>query len=318
VPETGARTASATDRGCDVTIPIRRHSRVTACTGVAGRRGPSAMVSYRRHAMTGGYIPFYKCKDHSSLRSVAFGTLPPARGHAAALDVVGAGDVCQSGTACDGRDNIHCETDHRSTEVLRDLTLRSDARTAPTPRAGTHLREDLRVVVVRDGLHDSLCALGRVTRLQRVSDAALSVTGRREPTLKMPEPTKTPSQPSCIISAASAAKAISDGGTDIRQSRTGRRDPTGGEVDDREALQARHLLEEVERRLDVLRVRVQLLLVHAHHAAHGRGHVALVAHGLDDVARAGLALCADHRRALGDAAQRLPEVAAPAHERHLV
>ena len=46
-------------------------------------------------------------------------------------------------------------------------------------------------------------------------------------------------------------------------------------------------------------------------------HRAHVAHRLDDVAGAGLALGADHRRALADAAQRLAEVAAAAHERHL-
>ena len=41
-----------------------------------------------------------------------------------------------------------------------------------------------------------------------------------------------------------------------------------------------------------------------------------VAHGLDDVAGAGLALRADHGRALADAAQRLAEVGGAAHERH--
>ena len=47
-------------------------------------------------------------------------------------------------------------------------------------------------------------------------------------------------------------------------------------------------------------------------AGDDRAHVA---HGLDDVAGAGLALGADHRRALADAPQRLAEVAAAAHER---
>ena len=41
-----------------------------------------------------------------------------------------------------------------------------------------------------------------------------------------------------------------------------------------------------------------------------------MAHGLDDVAGAGLALRADHRRALGDAAQRLAQVGGAADERH--
>jgi hypothetical protein len=42
-----------------------------------------------------------------------------------------------------------------------------------------------------------------------------------------------------------------------------------------------------------------------------------VAHGLDDVAGAGLALGADHGRAFGDAAQGFAEVARAAHEGHL-
>ncbi len=42
-----------------------------------------------------------------------------------------------------------------------------------------------------------------------------------------------------------------------------------------------------------------------------------MAHGLDDVAGAGLALRADHRRALADAPQRLAQIAAAADERHL-
>jgi len=46
-------------------------------------------------------------------------------------------------------------------------------------------------------------------------------------------------------------------------------------------------------------------------------HGARVAHSLDDVARACLALRAQHGGALGDAAQRLAQVAAAAHERHL-
>ena len=48
--------------------------------------------------------------------------------------------------------------------------------------------------------------------------------------------------------------------------------------------------------------------------AADRAHVA---HGLDDVAGAGLALRADHRRALGDAPQRLAQVGGAADERHL-
>ena len=42
-----------------------------------------------------------------------------------------------------------------------------------------------------------------------------------------------------------------------------------------------------------------------------------MAHGLDDVAGAGLAFCPDHGRALVDASQRLAEIPAAANERHL-
>ena len=42
-----------------------------------------------------------------------------------------------------------------------------------------------------------------------------------------------------------------------------------------------------------------------------------MAHGLHHVARAGLALGADHRGALGDAAQRLAQIAGAADERHV-
>ncbi len=48
------------------------------------------------------------------------------------------------------------------------------------------------------------------------------------------------------------------------------------------------------------------------HVAHDRPQVA---HRLDDVARAGLALGADHGRPLADAAQRLTQVGGSAHER---
>src|SRR5690606_234915 len=44
--------------------------------------------------------------------------------------------------------------------------------------------------------------------------------------------------------------------------------------------------------------------------------LAHVAHGLDDIAGAGFALGADHRRTFTDAAQRFPEVSGTAHEWH--
>ena len=41
-----------------------------------------------------------------------------------------------------------------------------------------------------------------------------------------------------------------------------------------------------------------------------------MAHGFDDVARAGFALGANHRRAFGNAPQRFAQIARAAHERH--
>ena len=76
-----------------------------------------------------------------------------------------------------------------------------------------------------------------------------------------------------------------------------------------------HLADQVERRLELLGGDEQLVLAHALQVADAGPEGADVADGLDDVARAGLALGADHRRALVDPAQRLAEIAAAAHER---
>ena len=119
------------------------------------------------------------------------------------------------------------------------------------------------------------------------------------PDLKIPEPTNTPSTPSCIISAASAGVAIPPAekfttgrrpcSATIRTSSTGA--PSSLAFDD--------------------------VLLGAERRALGdvAEDLALVADGLDDVAGAGLALRADHRGALGDPAQRLAQVPSPAHER---
>ena len=117
----------------------------------------------------------------------------------------------------------------------------------------------------------------------------------------MPEPTNTPSAPSCIISAASA----------------GRGDAAGGEVDDRQAALRGDPRDQLERRPQVLGRGRQLRRVERLEPPDPARDRAHVAHGLDDVAGAGLALGADHRRALGDAPQRLAEVGRAAHERHL-
>lgn len=98
--------------------------------------------------------------------------------------------------------------------------------------------------------------------------------------------------------------------------RTRSRNPPRGKVDHGQPLEPRGLLDEMERRLYVLGERVQLLLVHDARLADLAVDRAFMAHGLDDVARARLALGADERRALGDAPQGLAEVARAAHEGH--
>lgn len=128
-----------------------------------------------------------------------------------------------------------------------------------------------------------------------------------------------PSHPSCIIKAASAIT-----GTQVRRhnarsdklhTRSG--DTARSKVNDGQPLQPRGLLEEMERRLQVLRVGVQLFLAHDACLADLAHDSALVADCLDDVACAGLALSADEGGALGDTAQGLAEVACTADERHL-
>ena len=120
--------------------------------------------------------------------------------------------------------------------------------------------------------------------------------------LKMPDPTNTPSAPSCIISAASAGVARPPAEkltTGSRPSAATRRTSSSGARSSFAA--ARQLVAcraTVSRRMPGL----------------DRAHVA---HRLDDVAGAGLALGADHRRALGDPPQRLAQIGGAAHERHL-
>ena len=120
------------------------------------------------------------------------------------------------------------------------------------------------------------------------------------PDLKMPEPTKTPSMPSCIMGAASA------GG-----------DASGGKVHHGEAAEGLGLAHELERRADLLGIDEDLVLVHRLEAADVAHDGAAVAHRLDDVAGARLALGANHGGTLRDAAERLAEVAAAAEHGHL-
>ncbi|PUZ68123.1 hypothetical protein GQ55_2G000300 [Panicum hallii var. hallii] len=148
----------------------------------------------------------------------------------------------------------------------------------PEPRAD--VGQDVGVAVVRDGLDDGAGAARRV--------AALEDAGADED--------------------AVAAELHHERGVG------GRGDSPRGELDDGEAAQLLGLHDEVVRRGDALGVGEDLVVVHVAERADVAHDGADVAHGLDDVARAGLPLGADHGGALADAAQRLPEVAAAAHE----
>ena len=116
----------------------------------------------------------------------------------------------------------------------------------------------------------------------------------------MPEPTKTASAPSCMTSEASAGVAMPP----AQNSGTGRRPGLGD------------LLDEVDRRLEALGPPVALGGIGRRELPDVTEDRPQVADGLDDVAGAGLALRADHRRALGDPPERLAEVGGAADERH--
>ena len=117
--------------------------------------------------------------------------------------------------------------------------------------------------------------------------------------LKMPEPTNTASAPSCMARAASAGVARPP----AQNSGTGQLAGLG------------QLLHEADRRLQALGPVEELGRVGLGDLADVAEDRPQVAHGLDDVAGAGLALRADHGGALADAPQRLAEVGGAAHER---
>ncbi len=95
-----------------------------------------------------------------------------------------------------------------------------------------------------------------------------------------------------------------------------RRDAAGGEVRDRQPARLAPRAARARRaRRASLASAIRSSGSSGRQAADAGRDRAHVAHGLDDVAGAGLALGADQRRALADAAQRLAEVAAAAHER---
>ena len=119
--------------------------------------------------------------------------------------------------------------------------------------------------------------------------------------LKMPEPTNTPSAPSCIISDASAGVAMPPAQNSTTGSLPASATPrtrSSGAWCSLAAVASSDVVERLQ-------------------AADLGADAAHVAHGLDDVAGARLALGADHRRALADPPQRLAEVGRAADERDL-
>jgi hypothetical protein len=148
------------------------------------------------------------------------------------------------------------------------------------PESGADVRQDLRVAVVRDGLHDGARPARGV--------AALEDAGADE---------------DAVASELHHERGVGRGGDSPR-----------GELDDGEAAQLLGLHDEVVGCGDALGVGEDLVVVHVAEGADVAHDGADVADGLDDVASAGLALGADHGGALADAAQGLAEVAAAADE----
>ena len=116
----------------------------------------------------------------------------------------------------------------------------------------------------------------------------------------MPEPTKLPSAPSCIISAASAGVAIPP----AQNSTTGRRPFSAtSRTSSSGACSSFAAAGSSDR-------------VHRREPPDLALDQPDMANRLHHVAGAGLALGADHRRALGDPPERLAQVGGAAHERH--
>ena len=77
-----------------------------------------------------------------------------------------------------------------------------------------------------------------------------------------------------------------------------------------------HFLEQGVRYTELLGGLEELIFRHSCYAANLALHSAHVRHGLNNVARARLALGANHGSALGDAAKSLAQIACAAYERH--
>src|SRR5437660_5367918 len=143
-----------------------------------------------------------------------------------------------------------------------------------------HPREHVRILEVRRRLHDRARSLGGIARLEN--------SGSDEDRFR----------------------------AELHHERRvgGCRDAARGEVRHRQLAGLRDPAHEVVRRAERLRLGHQLFGAQRGQAPHAGDDGAHVADGLDDVAGAGLALGADHRRALTDPPEGLAEIATAAHE----
>ena len=116
--------------------------------------------------------------------------------------------------------------------------------------------------------------------------------------LKIPEPTKLPWAPELHDE-----RRVGRGGDAARAEERHRKPAAFG-----------HLLDDLDRRVQLLGLGGELLAAQHAELLDATDDPPQVANRLDDVARAGLALGADHGRALSDPPQGLPEVGRAAHE----
>ena len=70
----------------------------------------------------------------------------------------------------------------------------------------------------------------------------------------------------------------------------------------------------MERRLNILRIRIQLLVVHGARPPNLTHDLTLMAYGFDNIPRTGFTLGTDERRTLGDPTQSLSQILGTAHE----
>ena len=90
---------------------------------------------------------------------------------------------------------------------------------------------------------------------------------------------------------------------------------TSSEVNDREAFQASSFLEQVEWRLDILRIRIELFLTHHACLPDLAHHRPLVTNSFDNVASTGLTLGSDECSTFRDTTKSFSEITCTAYKR---